>query len=155
MAKTNILLVDDDCSVREALGQALCNERFHVVSAANGPEALRKFGENQIDIALLDLNLGEESGWDTFHRLSGLQPLLPIIVMSARSDSFANASASAAAAVMEKPLDMPLLFEKLQSLCSQMARETRTSSRSKEVARSEKLLQQGQEPVKHSTPSSQ
>jgi DNA-binding response OmpR family regulator len=150
MAKTNILLVDDDSSVREALGQALCNERFHVVSAANGPEALRKFGENQIDIALLDLNLGAESGWDTFHRLSGLQPLLPIIVMSARSDSFANASASAAAAVMEKPLDMSLLFEKLQALCSQTAKEWRTGDRTKEAApRSEKPVQHGQEPVKH------
>src|SRR4030095_3456955 len=116
--KTHVLLVDDDYSVREALGQALRDENFQVVAAASGPEALRQIERKQIDVALLDLNLGRENGWDTFQRLSGMQPYLPVIVMSARPDLFAHDFASAAAALMEKPLDMRVLFKTLQDLCS-------------------------------------
>jgi two-component system, NtrC family, response regulator GlrR len=110
--KANILLVDDDRSVRESLGQALQGENFQVVSASSGPEALSKIEHNHIDVALLDLNLGQESGWDTFQRLNGL----PVIVMSARPECFAHASAPEAAALMEKPLDMAVLFKTLQDL---------------------------------------
>ena len=114
--KTNVLLVDDDVSVLESLGQALQEENFQVVSAASGREALRKFGENRIDVALLDLNLGEESGWDTFERLHG--HLVPVIVMSAQPDAFTHASAPAAAALLEKPIDMSVLFKMLFDLKS-------------------------------------
>src|SRR5262245_11462637 len=78
----HILLVDENTSVREALQRALRSENFQVVSAASGSEALRKFEENQIDAALVDLNLDRhESGWDVFQALTHLAPLLPIIVM--------------------------------------------------------------------------
>jgi len=50
-----------------------------IPSALAGRMALSKFAESQIDVALLDVNLGEESRWNTFCRLSGLKPLLPII----------------------------------------------------------------------------
>ena len=39
--QTNILLIDEDLMVRQALGQALAMENYHVVYAANGHEALR------------------------------------------------------------------------------------------------------------------
>ena len=113
----HILLVDENTPVREALQRVLRSENFQVVPAASGSEALRKFEENQIDAALIDLNLDRhESGWDVFQALMQRAPLLPIIVMSARSDSFEHASAPAAAARFEKPLNLPKLFCTLEEL---------------------------------------
>src|SRR6266545_1356865 len=79
-------------------------------------KTMRRFAENHIDIALLDLNLGVETGWDTFQRLANLRPRLPIIVMSGRPDQFSHASARNAAGLMEKPLDLSYLFQKLAAL---------------------------------------
>jgi DNA-binding NtrC family response regulator len=115
--KPNILLVDDQASVREALGQALRDENFQVVLAANGRDALREFRQNQIDVALLDLNLGrQESGWDTFQALTELAPLLPIIVMSAQAERFNHPLARCARGFLEKPFHPDFLFQTLQPL---------------------------------------
>src|SRR5947208_13746096 len=84
--RRNVLLVDDDPAIREALGQALCCRNYHVVAAACGQDALREFAATRIDIVLLDLNLGKESGWSTFENLISLQPLLPIIIITGQPD---------------------------------------------------------------------
>ncbi len=114
--KTNVLLIDDDPTVRESLGQALAFENYQVLPAANTAEALRACHSNQVDIALLDLNLADENGWETLERLTSVQPHLAVIVMSARPDQFAESMSGAVEAFMEKPLDLPTLFRKLAEL---------------------------------------
>jgi DNA-binding NtrC family response regulator len=112
-AKPNILVIDDDRAVREALDRVLRVEQFEVVLAANAEEALREFLRHKVDAVLLDLNLShEENGWDTFDALNQLAPSLPILVMSGQPDRFSHASAHAAAALLPKPIDFSALFEK-------------------------------------------
>jgi len=113
--KTTVLLVEDDLPVSQALGHALASENYAIVPAANSREALKGFAEHSIDVALLDLNLGKENGWDIYQRLASLRPQLPIFVMSATPDQFPCPLASAPA-VLEKPLDLPFLFKKLSAL---------------------------------------
>jgi len=57
--RANVLLVDDDVTVRQSLERVLTLENFRVVPVSNGHDALREFGQKHIDIVLLDLNLGE------------------------------------------------------------------------------------------------
>jgi DNA-binding response OmpR family regulator len=113
-----VLLIDDDSTVRQALHQALVREDFAVLPAQNGSEAMRVFAENAVDVVLLDLDLGRESGWDTFDRLKGLRPHLPVVVMSACPEQHANKAGSASTAVMEKPLDLPVLVRILNTLAA-------------------------------------
>lgn len=114
--KANVLLVEDDSGVRTALGNALLAENYSVVSASSAKEALEQFHEHSVDVALLDLNLGQENGWDIFQQLRDLQPRLSIIVMSGWSHLFGHARAHTAAAVLEKPLDLPALFQTLDRI---------------------------------------
>jgi DNA-binding NtrC family response regulator len=107
---TNILLVDDDLTVRQSLGNALTSENFHVFQAANSQEALNEFGKNQIDLLLLDLHLSGESGWDTLDQIRGLHPQLPVIVISGHPDKVTRQRLAAIQGFMEKPLDLPSLF---------------------------------------------
>ena len=115
--QANILLVDDDTHVREALGEVLASEDFRVTCAANSSEALRRVqeaGEPAIDVVLLDLILGEENGWQLFHSLSHLKPFLPVVLIgSGRGQQIAPA-ARVNTALMDKPLDIPLLIETLR-----------------------------------------
>src|SRR6266702_2159313 len=87
--KKNVLLADNDHAVRAALQQALTAENFNVLPAGSSLEALRRVAEHPIDIALLDLNLGDnQSGWETFRQLAELKTILPIVVMSAEPERF-------------------------------------------------------------------
>ena len=119
--KTNVLLVDDDVTVRQSLKLALVSEQFGVVVAANGMDALREFGENHIDVVLLDLNLGEESGWDTLVKLKEIRPMVPVILMSGPPENRARHSNGSKEVFMEKPLDLAALFAKLQDMAEAAA----------------------------------
>jgi CheY-like chemotaxis protein len=121
MNKPRVLLVDDDRSVLDALGAVIESEGFELVRAADGHEALQKFRQQPIDIVLLDLNMPVKGGWDTLERLTTINPLLPIIVITARSDAYPLALARGVAALMQKPLDILLLLESMKELLTEPA----------------------------------
>jgi DNA-binding response OmpR family regulator len=121
MARETILLVEDDLAVSRALEHALKVQRYCVIPADDRQQALRELAHHHIDIALLDLNLGSDCGWETFHHLRHFRPRLPIIVMSARPDQFSHASACLAAGLLEKPFDVRILFRQLATLSADAA----------------------------------
>lgn len=55
-------------------------------------------------------------GWETFKQLSTENPMLPIILMTARSNQFFSALASGVGALLEKPLDFEKLFITVDNL---------------------------------------
>src|SRR5260370_41103470 len=118
--KKKALLADNADAGRAAVQQALTAENFNVRPAGSSLEALRRVAEHPIDIALLDLNLGDnQSGWETFRRLAELKPILPIVVMSAEPERFCldPLAPRRPDATFEKPLlNLPFLFETLQRL---------------------------------------
>jgi CheY-like chemotaxis protein len=119
--KPRVLIADDDRSVLEALGTVIESEGFEVVRAADGHAAVEKFRQQPIDIVLLDLNMPVKGGWDTLERLTTINPLLPIIVITARPDAYPVAMAAGVAALMQKPLDIPLLLEAMRELLAEPA----------------------------------
>jgi len=111
-----ILIVDDDFSVRLALRRALESEGYPVVTAESGVEALQKVRHHAIELVLLDLNLPDVNGWDVFERLTAYDPLLPVLILTARPDQYALAEAAGATGIMEKPLSLPLLIRTIARL---------------------------------------
>ena len=121
MKRPRVLLVDDDRSVLEALGGVIEAEGFEVVRAENGHEALQKFRQGSMDIVLLDLNMPVKGGWDTFEGLTTVNPFLPIVIITARADALSEATARGIAALMQKPLNIPTLLEKMRELLAEAA----------------------------------
>jgi CheY-like chemotaxis protein len=119
VSKPKVLLVDDDLSVLDALGSVIESEGFELVRAANGHEAVEKFYQRPVDIVLLDLMMPVKNGWDTFERLTTINPLLPIIVITARPDAYPVAVTKGVARLMQKPLDIPLLLEAMRELLAE------------------------------------
>lgn len=111
-----ILLVDDECSIREALSKVLRAENYEVELAENGEEAVEKYVAEPIDLVLLDLNLPIKNGWATLKWLAEINPLLPVVVITGRSDQRALAEKAGADALMEKPLDVPCLLQTIREL---------------------------------------
>ena len=82
---STILLVDDEESVRKVLTFPLERDGFTVVQAADGEEALRRFGETAPDLVVLDIMLPKLDGLEVCKRLRATSSV-PIIMLTARDD---------------------------------------------------------------------
>jgi DNA-binding response OmpR family regulator len=111
-----ILVVDDERSIRESLSKVLRAENYEVLLANNGQDAIEKHGSGPIDLLLLDLNLPGGNGWTTLEWLAKVNPLVPVIIITGRANQRGLAEQSGADALMEKPLDVPLLLQTIREL---------------------------------------
>ncbi len=111
-----ILLVDDDRAVRESLGEVLTSEGYAVLPAEDGEKALELAAREQIDLVMLDLNMPVKSGWDTLKHLTTEQPLLPVVVITARPNQVFTAVGAGVAALIEKPIDCRHLLKTIRKL---------------------------------------
>ena len=114
--RKRVLVVDDEAPIRDALSRVLRLEQYDVVCASSGHEAIQQFCAAEIDLVLLDLNFPQEDGWEICRRLTERNPLLPVIVITARPGQSPLLMASKARALMEKPLDLPLLLRMVSQL---------------------------------------
>ena len=79
-----VLAVDDDPPVRRLIQRSLREEGFRVVTASNGAEALRIFGDVRPDIVVLDLLLPDTDGFEVLRQMREWDPI-PAIILSQRS----------------------------------------------------------------------
>lgn len=124
--KRRILLLDDDLAVRESLAVALSEEGLTVLPAANSAQALTIAATCALDAVLLDLNLPRTDGWETFQKIVADHPALPVIVITARPNQFFTAVSAGAAALLEKPLNLPDLLRTIHRLLDE-PREVRSA----------------------------
>ena len=84
------LIVDDNASFLAEARGLLEDQGFDVVgTAGSGDAALKHVAEQRLDLALVDIDLGEESGIDVAHRIldTTSAPGPKIILISARDES--------------------------------------------------------------------
>ncbi|HET7510370.1 MAG TPA: response regulator transcription factor [Solirubrobacterales bacterium] len=78
-----ILLVDDEQSIQTLLSYPLRKDGYHVTSALDGSEALRRFEEGRFDLVILDLMLPRMNGVDVCRQLRS-RSQVPIIMLTAK-----------------------------------------------------------------------
>src|SRR5438876_9340891 len=111
-----ILLVDDDPAVRDSLNDVLLAEGYLIIPAQDGQQALDLANESSVDLVFLDLNMPIKNGWDTFEQLTREHPLIPIIIVTARPNQLFTAINAGVGALLEKPMDIPMLLRTMQKL---------------------------------------
>lgn len=117
MKNSTLLLVDDDLAVLAALTNVLRSKGHVVIDASNGKEALEfAAGHPEIELVLLDLNMPRQNGWEVLQQLKLIRPLVPVVIITALPDQYREATAAGVAALLEKPLDIPLLLETIDEL---------------------------------------
>ena len=118
-----ILLADDDAAIRQMLGQVLISEQYDVTFAATGREAAAQFITDLPDLVLLDLNMPDRDGWDAFNLMYQTHPSVPVIIITAMSGQYRRAVDLGVDALMEKPLDIPLLLEVIRDYLAESEAE--------------------------------
>jgi DNA-binding response OmpR family regulator len=78
-----ILLVDDEQSIQTLLSYPLRKDGYHVTSALDGTEALRRFEEGRFDLVILDLMLPRMGGVEVCRQLRS-RSQVPIIMLTAK-----------------------------------------------------------------------
>jgi DNA-binding response OmpR family regulator len=80
-----ILIIEDEPDIVRGLADALAFEGFSVESAATAQEGLEKARRHQPDCVLLDLMLPDENGYRVCERLRQIDPIVPIIMLTAKT----------------------------------------------------------------------
>ena len=87
VATGRLLIVEDDETIRETVGDTLRSEGFEVLTHGNGADALRLLNDQstgEIDLIVLDLMLPGMGGLDLCRELRRTSHQTPILVISAR-----------------------------------------------------------------------
>src|SRR5262249_20690550 len=79
----NILLIDDEASLRRTMRTALETMGHQVSEAKDRTQALELLGHRLFDLAFLDLRLTREAGLELLPELLRLAPGLDVIIMTA------------------------------------------------------------------------
>ncbi|GDX91996.1 sigma-54-dependent Fis family transcriptional regulator [Planctomycetia bacterium] len=105
------LIVDDEPNIRLTLRQQLESETLHVVVAATVRDALEIIRATPPDVVLLDVRLPDMSGLDACSRIHEMDPLVPVVIMTAfaRTDVAIEATRRGAFDYLIKPLDLKQL----------------------------------------------
>jgi DNA-binding response OmpR family regulator len=80
-----ILLVDDEESIQKLLTFPLERDGFRVVPAHDGQEALDRFGQERVDLVVLDVMLPRLDGLEVCRMLRATSSV-PILMLTARDD---------------------------------------------------------------------
>ena len=110
-----ILIVDDEKSFLLSLkdGLDVHRDRFTVLTAEDGHQAVEVLKKHQIDLLVTDLKMPDMNGFELLAWVSRHQPQLPVIVMSAfgTPEIEARLEKMDTLQFLEKPLDLEMLEE--------------------------------------------
>jgi len=79
----DVIVIDDDPSLRRTIRATLETHLHRVAEAANGAETLKLLRSKTFEVALLDLRLGQEKGLDLLSELLRHSPDVSVVVITA------------------------------------------------------------------------
>jgi hypothetical protein len=113
----NILVVDDDESIRELLTQELQSQGYSVETAKNGVEAIKSIKESRPHLIILDVMMPEMSGFDVAAVIKGDPATadVPVIILSVVENS-ERGRRLGVDRYLTKPINKELLFNDIKTL---------------------------------------
>lgn len=108
MATGNILIADDDTTIRTVLSQALSRAGYDVRTTGTAATLWRWVQSGDGDLVITDVVMPDENAFELLPRMKKLRPDLPIIVMSAQNTFMTAIKASERGAYdyLPKPFDL-------------------------------------------------
>ena len=118
MSARRILVVDDDEGMVSTLSDILELRGWEAVRAYDGSAAIELAAKRDVDLVLMDVRMGMVDGFDALKEIRREEPSAKVILMSALAtfEMAAEARAAGALALIRKPLDLPDLFDMLDTV---------------------------------------
>jgi two-component system nitrogen regulation response regulator NtrX len=145
-----VLIIDDEASIRQSLGAALRDEGFKITAAASGREGMDFLRAEKFDVVFLDIWMPEMDGIEVLRQIKVEWPDQFVIMMSGHGniETAVKAVKNGAFDFVEKPLSLERVLVLMQNASSvqDMAREN-TALR-KQVQKNKMLVGESQ-PLKN------
>jgi len=113
----NILIVEDEAPIREAISSFLKSNKYHVIESTDGQDAWEKFQKQSIDLILLDINIPHINGISLCRMVREISNI-PIIMITARVEDIDEVIGLEAGAddYIKKPFSMIVLLARIKKL---------------------------------------
>ncbi|WP_404361411.1 sigma-54-dependent transcriptional regulator [Methylotuvimicrobium sp. KM1] len=115
MKQYDVLIVEDDPDLCEALSDTLELEGYRVLAAHNGTEALAKLGRNRVKLVVSDVQMPVMDGFELLRNIHALHPGLPVLLMTAYGTvpKAVRAMQEGAVDYLVKPFEASALIDKV------------------------------------------
>ncbi|MFZ5747464.1 MAG: ATP-binding protein [Pseudomonadota bacterium] len=110
------VLVDDDAQVRDTLTEALRGAGAQVVEADSGEHGLQFIAAHRPDLLIVDFAMPGMNGSEVVRRAREIAPGLPAMLITGFAESRQLDEIEGQIAVLRKPFEMRVLFERIEQL---------------------------------------
>jgi len=108
--RRNILVVDDDPSIRNLLRLVAERRGLTVDVASDGAEALQLLAETRYDVAIVDLMMPRVNGYELVGGLRDTRDRPTVVVVTAMTDSLiGQLDADVVHSIIRKPFDIEMI----------------------------------------------
>ena len=145
----DILIIDDERSIRVTTTMALEQEGHYVESAEDSESAMRRMKEEKFDLVFLDLRLGDEDGLEVLEKILKIHPrqLVTIFTAHASIETAVKATQAGAFDYLEKPFTPDQLRAILVKAQKALAKEGEVSQLREVVRELKTEVQQNNPPL--------
>jgi len=118
MTPLRVFVIDDNQDFAESLTLVLEGRGYEVEVAHTGEEAIRKFRDNDFDIAFMDVKLPGKNGVESFMEIRKFKPDARVVMMTGYSveQLLDEALENGAWGVLHKPLDMKKFLSMIEKI---------------------------------------
>jgi DNA-binding response OmpR family regulator len=128
-----VLIVDPDGTARREICAAAEQDGYQVLEADSGAEAIRQLEHAHPSVVVLEVTLPDGAGFDVCRELRRLDPSVPVIMMSSRSEEIDAVVALEIGAddYVTKPLRLRELVARMTAQVRRVRQETAEVTRSR------------------------
>lgn len=119
-AVRKVLVVDDDPVVGKSINRVLSGKGYIVVTAHDGPEALKRLAEAEYDVVFTDIRMPGMDGIEVAERVKAKRPWTPVVIVTGYGSEANEARAKAAG--VEEFLRKPLSPEMIEGSARKVLR---------------------------------
>lgn len=138
----NILIIDDEKSIRNVLKDILGNEGFSVEEATDGEEGLKKFNSGNFDVVLCDIKMPKLDGIEFLQKVMETETEVPVIMISGHGniETAVDAVKKGAFDYIAKPPDLNRLLITIRNALDKTTLVKETKVLKRKVSRVQQIV---------------
>jgi two-component system, NtrC family, nitrogen regulation response regulator NtrX len=147
---SNILIIDDEKSIRKTLSEILSYEGYKIEEAGDGEEGLKKFQEKVYDVVLCDIKMPKMDGLEFLDKAGESNPDVPVIMISGHGtiETAVEAVKKGAYDYIAKPPDLNRLLITIRNAMDKTNLVTEAKVLRRKVSRVDEMIGQSSAIIK-------